>query len=130
MLDTDIASYLLKGRAPGVEARLRGMRPGDLCISVMTRAEIQFGLQRLAPEHRLHIAVQQLFRMIRVLPWDAEAADWFARLRHQLDTIGQPIGLFDLMIAAHALATGATLVTNNERHFRRLRAPLLVENWS
>ena len=64
-----------------------------------------------------------------MLAWDADAADWYAEIRHQLTTAGQPIGEMDMMIAAHALAIGAVLVTNNTRHFRRVAAPLALANW-
>lgn len=130
MLDTDISSYLLKGRSPAIEARLYAIPPHDVCISVMTRAELQFGLKRLPSDHRLHLAVREFLKLVRVLPWDSDAADLYAELRHRLERSGQPIGDFDMMIAAHALATGATLVTNNQRHFQRLPAPLLLENWA
>lgn len=129
MLDTDISSYLLKGRSPAIEARLHAIPPHDVCISVMTRAELQFGLKRLPPDHRLHLAVREFLKLVRVLPWDSDSADLYAELRHRLEGSGQPIGDFDMMIAAHALAAGATLVTNNQRHFQRLPAPLLLENW-
>lgn len=130
MLDTDTASYLIKGRAPALEGRLRALDPAHLCISVITRAELQYGLQRLPPEHRLHLAVRQFFKIIRVLSWDAEAADWYASIRHQLIGSGQPIGEMDMMIAAHALSAAAVLVTNNQRHYARIEAPLLLENWA
>jgi tRNA(fMet)-specific endonuclease VapC len=130
MLDTNIASYLLKGRSPRIEARLAAQTPSAICISVMTRAELQYGLKRLPADHRLHLAVRQFLKLIRVLPWDADAADWYAGIRHQLVGTGQPIGQLDMMIAAHTLAVGATLVTNNLRHFERIQAPLLLENWS
>jgi tRNA(fMet)-specific endonuclease VapC len=88
-----------------------------------------YGLKRLSPTHRLHVAVRQFFRIIRVLAWDSDAADWYAEIRHQLTTTGQPIGEMDMMIAAHALSTGAVLVTNNTRHFGRVAAPLALANW-
>ncbi len=130
MLDTDTASYLVKGRSPTVEAKLSAVSPWMVCVSVMTRAELLYGLKRLPAEHRLHLAVRQFLRVVRVLPWDAEAADWYADIRHQLVGRGQPIGELDMMIAAHALSVGAVLVTNNSRHFARIDAPLLLVNWA
>jgi tRNA(fMet)-specific endonuclease VapC len=64
------------------------------------------------------------------VPWDAEAAGFYADIRHQLVTSGQQIGELDMMIAAHAIALGAVLVTNNTRHYGRIDAPLILENWS
>ncbi len=129
MLDTDTASYLIKGKSPAIEARLMDIVPSMVCISVMTRAELQYGLKRLPPDHRLHLAVRHFLKIVRVLSWDAEAADWYAEIRHQLTRIGQPIGEMDMMIAAHSLSAGAVLVTNNSRHYERIKAPLILKNW-
>lgn len=129
LLDTDIASYFLKGRAPSVEARLSALPPSSVCISAMTRAELLYGLKRLPPQHRLHVAVRLFLKTVRVQPWDADAADHYAEIRHQLVSTGQPIGDMDMMIAAHSLALGAILVTNNLRHYERIQAPLMLENW-
>ncbi|MCW5239067.1 type II toxin-antitoxin system VapC family toxin [Verminephrobacter eiseniae] len=130
MLDTDTASYLIKGKSPTIKARLEALVPSMVCISVMTRAELQYGLKRLPADHRLHLAVRQFLKIVRVLPWDAEAADWYANIRHQLVSTGLPIGELDMMIASHSLSAGAVLVTNNRRHFERIEAPLILENWA
>lgn len=130
MLDTDTASYLIKGKSPTVEGKLAALAPSMVCISVMTRAELQYGLQRLPADHRLHLVVRQFLKIVRILPWDAEAADWYAAIRHQLVGTGQPIGELDMMIAAHALSAGAVLVTNNSRHYARIEAPLILANWA
>jgi tRNA(fMet)-specific endonuclease VapC len=68
--------------------------------------------------------------MVHVLPWDSDAADFYVEIRHRLVSSGQPIGELDMMIAAHALAAGAVLVTNNLRHYDRIAQPLTLENWS
>jgi hypothetical protein len=74
-------------------------------------------------------AARQFLKIVRVLAWDADAADYYADIRHQLSTTGRPIDEMDMMIAAHALAIGAVLVTNNTRHFDRIAAPLSWVNW-
>jgi len=130
MLDTDTASYLIKGKSPAIEARLAALVPSTICVSVMTRAELQYGLKRLPADHRLHLAVRQFLKIVRILPWDTDAADWYAEIRHQLVSTGQPIGEMDMMIAAHTLSAGAVLVTNNSRHYARIEAPLILENWA
>ena len=130
MLDTDIASYIIKGRSPHIEARLSTIEPSMVCISAITRAELLYGLKRLPSGHRLQVGVRQFLKIVRALPWDAEAADFYAEIRHQLATSGQPIGELDMMIAAHSLAAGAILVTNNIRHFQKISAALILENWS
>jgi tRNA(fMet)-specific endonuclease VapC len=65
-----------------------------------------------------------------VLPWDTDAADYYADIRHQLVTAGMPIGELDMMIAAHSLSASAVLVTNNTRHYERIKAPLSLKNWA
>jgi len=130
MLDTDTTSYLIKGKSPTIENRLADLAPSKVCISVMTRAELQYGLKRLPVDHRLHLAVRQFLKIVRTLPWDVEAADWYANIRYQLVSTGQPIGEMDMMIAAHSLSAGAVLVTNNRRHYERIEAPLILENWA
>lgn len=130
LLDTDTVSYLIKGKSASIERRLSALAPSNVCISVVTRAELMYGLKRLPPSHPLQLAVRQFLKIVRVLPWDSDAADWYAEIRHQLISSGQPIGEMDMMIAASALSVGAKLVTNNRRHFDRIKAPLIVENWA
>jgi tRNA(fMet)-specific endonuclease VapC len=130
MLDTDTASYIIKGRSPAVREKLATVPPADICVSVVTRAELLYGLKKLAPEHRLNLGVRQFLKIIRVLAWDSDAADHYADIRHQLVSTGQPIGELDMMIAAHSLSAGAALVTNNMRHYERIEAPLTLVNWA
>ncbi len=130
MLDTDIASYVIKGRSPEVEAKLMAIVPSMICVSAVTRAELMYGLKQLPAGHRLQLAVRRFLKLVRVLSWDAEAADHYADIRHQLVSSGQPIGEMDMMIAAHSLSAGAVLVTNNVRHYGRIEAPLTLVNWA
>lgn len=130
LLDTDMASYIIKARSPAIEAKLAAVPPDRIAVSVVTRAELMYGLKRVPAAHRLHAGVRQFLRTVRVLPWESDAADHYAEIRYQLATAGQPIGELDMMMAAHALALGATLVTNNTRHFTRVAAPLSLVNWS
>jgi tRNA(fMet)-specific endonuclease VapC len=131
LLDTDTSSFIIKARVPGIEARLAAVPPDQLGISAVTRAELLYGLKRLEPGHRLHVGVRQFLNIVPILSWEPEAADQYAVIRHELTRTGQPIGEMDMMIAAHALAMGAVLVTNNTRHFGRICAfaPLVLENW-
>lgn len=129
MLDTDTTSYILRGGYGSVEGRLEQAASSDLCISAMTRAELLFGLKRLDKSHRLHSAVHRFLRGTRTLSWDAEAADFHAAIKHQLWVDGTLIGDMDMLIAAHALAADAVLVTNSTRHFKRIKLPLMMENW-
>jgi tRNA(fMet)-specific endonuclease VapC len=130
MLDTDTSSYLIKGRAPHIEAKLSQLEPSMVCVSVITQAELLYGLKRLPDNHVLHHAVRQFLNIILVLPWDSEAASHYAVIRHQLVSSGQPIGDMDMMIAAHSLSANAVLVTNNIRHYERIETPLTLINWA
>lgn len=130
MLDTDMASYVIKDRSPEVAARLAEIPPSMVCVSVMTRAELIYGLKRLPEGHRLQLGVRQFLRLVRVLAWDSEAADYYAEIRHQVLASGQPIGELDMMIAAHSLSVRAVLVTNNTRDYARIAVPLTVVKWT
>jgi tRNA(fMet)-specific endonuclease VapC len=130
LLDTDIASYIIKSKSALAERKLAAVPPAQVGISAITRAELLYGLKRLPANHPLQAAVRQFFRIVRVLAWEPAAADRYADIRHQLVTSGQPIGEMDMMIAAHALALGATLVTNNLRHYERIQMPLMLEDWA
>lgn len=126
MLDTDMASYIIKGRSPAIEEKLSATLPADICVSVMTRAELMYGLKRLSPDHGLQLGVRMFLKIVNVVAWDSDAADCYADIRHQLVTTGQPIGEMDMMIAAHSMALGAVLVTNNILHYNRIAGLQLV----
>ncbi len=130
MLDTDMASYAIKVRPQQVQAKLAAIPQSDVCISVMTRAELMFGLKRLPLNHPIRFGVRQFLKIVRCVPWDDEAADQYADIRHQLSVSGQLIGETDMMIAAHSLAAGAVLVSNNIRYYERIGAPLILVNWA
>jgi len=130
MLDTDIASYIIKNKSPSVAKKLAEVEPSMICISVMTRAELLYGLKKIPINHRLHLGVRQFLRIIRIFSWETEAAEHYADIRYQLANKGQPIGEMDMMIAAHAMSVGAVLVTNNTKHYERINGPLMIENWA
>ena len=129
LLDTDMASYAITRRVPAVEQKLRSLA-ASVAISVVTRAELMYGLAGLAQSHPLQRGVRAFLAVMPCLPWDEAAADWYATIRHRLTTSGQPIGELDMMIAAQAIAQEATLVTNNTRHYARVRPMLTMENWT
>lgn len=130
MLDTDAASYVIKGPTDEIRPRLERTSSERLCISVLSQAELLYSLQRLAPEHRLDLLVRRFLAGIRVLPWPADAADHDASIRHALTMSGRLIGEFDMLSAAHSIAAGAVPVTNNRRHFGRIAAPLALQAWA
>ncbi len=129
LLDTDTCSYAIRGDSAALDARLSKEKPDALAISAVTRAELMFGLEKRGNPRALSRVVLGFLDRIAVMPWDTAAADHFARLRAVLERGGIPIGVMDTMIAGHALALKATLVTNNLKHFQKVAA-LRVENWA
>jgi len=129
LLDTDTCSYAIRGACDALDARLAREKPGTLAISAVTRAELLFGVEKRGNPRTLSRVVHGFLDRIAVVPWDAAAADHFARLRAVLERGGTPIGMMDTMIAGHALALKATLVTNNQKHFQKVTA-LRLENWT
>ncbi|WP_265259170.1 type II toxin-antitoxin system VapC family toxin [Verminephrobacter aporrectodeae] len=127
MLDTNAASEAVRGH-PAFDTRLQALAPGQWCISALTCSELRFGLAKKPAAVRLHRLVNEFLRIAPILPWDAKAANRHGELRANLQAQGLPIGDFDEMIAAHALAIGAVLVTDNVRHFSRVPG-LMLENW-
>ena len=128
LLDTDTCSYALRGLSATLDARLAAAESGSLAISAVTRAELMFGLEKRGNPRALSRLVHEFLDRVAVRPWDAAAADHFARLRARLERAGTPIGIFDTMIAGHVLALQAVLVTNNRKHFGKV-AGLRIANW-
>ncbi|MGA9543410.1 MAG: type II toxin-antitoxin system VapC family toxin [Candidatus Sulfotelmatobacter sp.] len=128
LLDTNTVSYIIKGIFPQVRARLLKVPISEVGISVITEAELRFGVARLPQATKLAIVVEEFLLRVEVLPWDSPAARQYARLRAGLEEHGEPMGNLDLMIAAEALAVGAILVSN-DRVFRRVKG-LKVEDWT
>lgn len=128
LLDTNTASYIIKGNLPRVRERLMAVAVHEVGISVVTEAELRLGAARLTGAERLARAVEEFLLRLEILPWDSQAAKHYAELRAEFETKGETLGNLDLMIAAHALATKTVLVTS-DRVFRRVNR-LAVEDWS
>jgi tRNA(fMet)-specific endonuclease VapC len=128
LLDTNTASYAIKGNIPRVRERLHKVASADIAISAVTEAELRFGLAKYPEATRLRVVVEEFLRFVEIRPWDSEAARHYAVVRAAAEQEGRPIGSLDMMIAAHALALGAVLVTG-DRVFRRV-AGLKIEDWS
>jgi tRNA(fMet)-specific endonuclease VapC len=128
LLDTNTASYMIKGSVPGVRQRVASIAPSDVMISVVTEAELRFGVLRRLDATRLEVLVEEFLRFVEIKPWDSAAARHYAEIRAGVERNGQPMGNLDMMIAAHALALGAVLATS-DRVFGRVKG-LKVENWA
>jgi tRNA(fMet)-specific endonuclease VapC len=127
LLDTNTASYVIKGNIPRVRERLVKVPMAQVSISTVTEAELRFGVARKPEATQLRIAIEEFLLRVDALPWDSEAAQRYAYLRATLERDGTPMGNLDMMIAAHALALRAVLVTG-DRVFRRVKQ-LKVDDW-
>jgi tRNA(fMet)-specific endonuclease VapC len=128
LLDTNTASYIIKGTFPRVRERLLMVPMAEVGISVVTEAELRFGVARLPEATQLKTVVEEFLLRVESLPWTSAAAQHYARIRATLEREGEPMGNLDMMIAAQALAAEAVLVTH-DRVFRRVKG-LKVEDWS
>jgi len=129
MLDTDISSYIMKRTHDPVLRKLQSVPIGDVCISVITKSELLFGVQ-ISPRSRQDSgALDEYLRHVETLDFPDEAAVHYAQIRAALKAIGKMIGGNDLFIAAHARALELTLVTNNTKDFGRV-VDLKIENWA
>jgi tRNA(fMet)-specific endonuclease VapC len=129
MLDTNIFIYLCKGTYPAIADRIRTFGPGDIVISSITLAELEFGIAKSSKPEKNRKHFQEFLLPFEVLSFDSGAAVEYGTIRHTLEKAGFPIGPMDMLIAAHALAADVCLVTNNEREFTRVSG-LRIENWS
>lgn len=128
MLDTDTSIYIIKKRPVSAKKQFDKLSMDQVCVSVVTYAELLYGAEHSASQERNRASVNDFIRYLTVHDWTNEAAEHYSVIRHALDAIGTPIGSMDLMIAAHAKSLNAVLITNNERHFSRVNGLRLV-NW-
>ncbi len=127
LLDTNTCIYIINRRPPQVFAHFEGLRYGEVGVSSITGAELAFGVAK-SGSARNRQALEKFLAPLELLPFDADAMHAYGPLRAELQRRGQPIGALDMLIAAHALALGATLVTNNLDEFRRVPG-LECDNW-
>jgi len=129
MLDTDTCSYIMRRSPESVIKKLAKVPVSDVCISVITKSELLYGVE-ISPKRRQDEAALAAFlRYVEVLDFPDIASSHYAKIRADLKTRGTMIGANDLLIAAHARSLGLTLVTNNTREFRRVRN-LDIDNWT
>lgn len=126
MLDTDSVSYAMRGKGRVAE-NIVGHAPSELCLSAITLAELRYGADRLR-SRRIHAVIDAFTRPLSVIPFDSECAATYGRIGAAMAAKGEAIGNSDTMIAAHALTLGLTLVTNNDKHFKRV-VGLKIASW-
>ena len=128
LLDTNTCVDYLTGRYPKVVARLQRSSPGQLCLSSVVVAELRYGADHSARRRTNHGRIDALLDEIDCLDFDLRAAGTYGRVRARLEAAGTPIGPNDMLIAAHALSRGLTVVTDNVAEFGRVKG-LRVESW-
>ncbi len=128
MLDTNICIYAIKRKPAQVLQRLQCHWQEGLCISAITLAELEHGVEKSVHMEKNAAALVQFLSILDVLPFDDLAAIEYGKICAYLQRSGTPIGTMDMLIAGHARAEGLTLVTNNVREFARV-PDLRVENW-
>jgi tRNA(fMet)-specific endonuclease VapC len=128
MLDTDICAFILRRSSPALLARIQAVPLQQQAASVITLAELLYGVQVSSKKKANRAAVDELMRHLTVVEWSRDAAEHYAEIRADLKKKGQFIGSNDLLIAAHARSAGAVVVTNNVKDFGRVKG-LEVENW-
>ena len=129
MLDTNTCVDLIRQRSEPILRRMKGSRPEDLCVSSVTLSELEYGAAKSTNPGRNRLALAEFLSALSVMPYNDAVAPVYGRVRAELEREGTPIGPLDTMIAAHAVCLGLTLVTDNEREFRRVSG-LRVQNWA
>jgi tRNA(fMet)-specific endonuclease VapC len=129
MLDTDTCSYIMKRSHPQVIKRLQSVAVGDVCMSVVTKAELLYGVEVSPRRAQDAAALAAFLPYVDALDLTDDAATHYADIRADLEKRGTMIGANDLFIAAHARAQDLTLVTNNSTEFERVSG-LALENWT
>lgn len=128
LIDTNICIYIMNQRPPEVIQKFKSQEIGEIGVSSITVSELQYGVAKSAFPDKNSKRLEAFLAPFQILPYDENATKYYGEIRSQLEKQGQTIGPLDLLIAAHAMSCGLTLVTNNAKEFERV-ASLEVENW-
>jgi tRNA(fMet)-specific endonuclease VapC len=129
MLDTNTASHVIKGHPPEARQRLAALPADRIVVSVVTQAELFYGLARKGHPAPLTSLIREFLLRVRVLPWDSLAATVYGDLRASCAASGVTLGALDMLIAAHAVATKSILVTHDQAFRLVPEGILAVEDW-
>jgi tRNA(fMet)-specific endonuclease VapC len=129
MLDTNVASHVIRGDRREIIDRLQALPIGDIVISAVTEAELLYGLAKRGHAKALSERVRQFLLRVDVLPWDHDVTQTYGDLRTACEAKGMTPAPLDMMIAAHAAAIEATLVTR-DKAFARIPHALRIEDWA
>lgn len=129
LLDTNICIHLIRERSPEALSRFEDYEVGELGVSTLTVSELYYGVQKSSRTEDNREALERFLTPLELADFDAGDAKAYGRVRATLESRGEPIGPLDTLIAAHAVALGVTLVTNNTREFERVPG-LHTEDWT
>lgn len=129
MLDTNTASYIIKGEHVFIRDHLRKTPISTVCISAITEAELLRGVLKKPEAKRLSLAVKEFLIRVEILPWNSEAASSYAQLRTACEKEGKSLGTMDMLIAAHSVAVSVVLITN-DKAFYNVEKYLKLEDWT
>jgi tRNA(fMet)-specific endonuclease VapC len=130
MLDTKMVSYIVKGHSRAARDRMLNLHGDEsVCLSVITEAEILYGLAKRPKAAALRERMEWFLAAVKVLPWGRDEAKAYGALRAKLELSGTPLENMDMQIAAHAIATGATLVTD-DKVFKQVDDLHATVNWA
>ena len=129
MLDTNTVSYLIRGKSPAIKKRLQQVSMNHVCISAITEAELLRGVLMKPEATMLSKLINAFLVRVEVLPWDSEVAAPYARFRTLCEKEGKSLGNMDMLIASHAVAVNATLISN-DKGFYQLSHHISLEDWT
>lgn len=129
LLDTNICIYIIKQRPKKVIENIRALSVGEVAVSAITLAELEYGAAKSSRPEQNRDALIAFTAPFEILPFDDNASLHYGEIRASLEISGQVIGAMDMLIAAHARSRSLTLVTNNSREFQRVHG-LVIENWA
>ena len=129
MLDTNTASYIIKGTNDTVKAHLENVPMASICVSSITQAKLLRGVAKKPEAKHLPVIVNEFLLRVEILPWDSHAANAYAELRTACEKKGKSLGAMDMLIAAYSVSSGAILVTN-DKAFYNLGHYLSLEDWT
>jgi len=129
LLDTNIASYIIKGEPAVVREHLQNVPMAGVCISAITEAELLHGVAKKPAAKNLALAVKEFLLRVDVLSWDSNAAEAYAQLRSACENEGKSLGTMDMLIAAHSVALDAVLITGDQA-FYQVNHLLTLSDWT
>jgi len=129
LLDTNICIYIIKKKPEKVIKRFLEYKPGDIAISNITIAELNYGIEKSSKPDTNTIALKEFLQPLIILDYLQHDAEAYGKIRMELEAKGTPIGAMDLLIASQSVSRNLILITNNEREFKRIKG-IRIENWT